>query len=48
MVFKEVGLENVDWIQLAQDRDRWKPLVNMVMNIPVPYKAENFFTLAFQ
>jgi hypothetical protein len=29
----EIGLRSVDWIQLAQDRDRWRPLVNTVMNL---------------
>jgi hypothetical protein len=26
----------IDWISLAQDRDRWQALVNMVMNLQVP------------
>jgi hypothetical protein len=29
----EVGLGDVDWIGLAQDRDRWRALVNSVLNI---------------
>jgi hypothetical protein len=32
----EVGWGDVDWIGLAQDRDRWKVLVNAVMNSRVP------------
>jgi hypothetical protein len=32
---KEIGLGSVDWIQLAQDRDRWQALVNTVMNLRV-------------
>jgi hypothetical protein len=32
----EIGLSVVDWIGLAQDRDRWRDLVNSVMNLRVP------------
>jgi hypothetical protein len=32
----EVGLGDVDWIGLAQDRDRWRALVNLVLNLLVP------------
>jgi hypothetical protein len=32
----EVGCGDVDWIGLAQDRDRWRALVNEVMNLRVP------------
>jgi hypothetical protein len=35
MDLQEIGLESVDWNQLAQDRDRWRALVNTVMNLPV-------------
>jgi len=33
---QEVGCEGMDWIELAQDRERWQALVNMVMNLWVP------------
>jgi hypothetical protein len=32
----EIGLDGRDWIELAQDRDQWKALVNTVMNLRVP------------
>jgi hypothetical protein len=32
----EIGFGGVDWIHLAQDRDRWRALVNTVMNLRVP------------
>jgi hypothetical protein len=41
MGLPEIGLEGVDWIHLAQDRDLWWVLVNSVMNLRVPYKAGN-------
>jgi hypothetical protein len=34
--FLEIGLSVVDWIGLAQDRYRWRDLVNAVMNLCVP------------
>ena len=36
MDLQEVGCEYVDWIGLAQDRERWRTLVSAVMNLRVP------------
>ena len=36
MYLQEVGCGHVDWIGLAQDRDRWRTLVSAVMNLRVP------------
>ena len=36
MDLQEVGCWYMDWIGLAQDKDRWRTLVSAVMNIRVP------------
>ena len=35
MDLQEVGCSGMDWIDLAQDRDRWRALLNVVMNLGV-------------
>jgi hypothetical protein len=36
MDLREIGCGGVDWIHLARDRDRWRALVNTVVNLWVP------------
>jgi hypothetical protein len=35
-IFMEIGKKGVDWVHLAQDRDQWRALVDIVMNLQVP------------
>jgi hypothetical protein len=36
MYLREIGCDSIEWIDLAQDRDQWRALVNAVMNLRVP------------
>jgi hypothetical protein len=38
----KIGWDGMDRINLSQDRDQWKALVNMVMNLRVPYNCCEF------
>jgi hypothetical protein len=42
MEFKEVESEGTDWIDLVYDRDRWRAIVNAVMNLQLPQNVGNF------
>jgi hypothetical protein len=44
MDLEKVGFGGMDWINLAWDRDRWRSLVNVVVNHLVPQNVGNFLT----
>ena len=45
MDLKEVGGGGMDWIDLAQDRDKWQTVVNAVMNLLISSNAGNFLAI---
>jgi len=44
MYLQETESGACEWIDLAQDRDKWPGLVNKITNLRVPQKAGNFLT----
>ena len=44
MDLQEAGCWDMDWIELALDRGRWRTFVTAVMNLRVPQNAGNFLT----
>jgi hypothetical protein len=36
MYLRKLGWDGIDWIDLAQDRDQWRALVNKAMNLRIP------------
>jgi hypothetical protein len=42
MDLREIGCDGVYWIDMAQDRDQWRALVNMVLNLRVPRNTGKF------
>jgi hypothetical protein len=44
MDLREIGWGGMNWIDVAQDRDQWRALVNTVMNVRVPQHVEKFLS----
>jgi hypothetical protein len=44
MDLREIGWGGMDWIDLAQDMDQWRDLVNTVMNLRVPQNVGKFLS----
>ena len=45
MDLQEVAWRDMDWIELAEDEERWQAFVNAVMNLQVLYNRWNFLTV---
>jgi hypothetical protein len=44
MDLREIGWDHMDWTDMVQDRNQWRALVNMVLNLRVPLNAEKFLS----
>jgi hypothetical protein len=44
MDLREIGWDGVDWIDVAQERDQWRALVNTIMNLWVPLNDRKFLS----
>jgi hypothetical protein len=44
MDIREIGWDVMDWIDLTQDRDEWRVLVNTVINFRIPQNVEKFLS----
>jgi hypothetical protein len=40
----EIGCQNVGWVLLAQDRDKWQAVINTAMSFRVPYNGGDFWS----
>jgi hypothetical protein len=43
MDLREIGWDGMDWVDVGQDRDKWRALVNTVMNDRLRTKGTEFF-----
>jgi hypothetical protein len=43
MNLREMGIDEANWIRLAQDEVQWRAFVNTVMNLRVPYRKQDIF-----
>jgi hypothetical protein len=45
MDLREIEWDGMEWIDLAQDRDQWRPLVNTIINILVPQNSGKLLSI---